>query len=107
MAILSLPSLNMWIVSEAEETHSSVDVTLKAILEIRDGIVPRLNWYNLFPSGMEKTRIIVPLSDAVAMTLPSLLKMMHERGDLCASTTLMASSLIASKIKISPDVGEI
>ena len=51
--------------------------------------------------------MIVPLSDAVAITVPSLLNVMQDKGDLCASTTLMASSFIASKMRISPEVGDI
>lgn len=49
--------------------------------------------------------MIVPLSDAVANIVPSLLRVMHERGDLCASTTLIASSLRVSKMRTSPVVG--
>ena len=56
---------------------------------------------------MEKTLIMVPLSDAVASKVPASLTVMHERGDRCASTTLIASSLRASKIKTSPLVGAI
>ena len=69
-------------VSVAEETHKSVDVMLKAILKILAGIEPLLNWYNLPASGTEKTRMIVPLSEAVANFVPSLLKAIHESGDL-------------------------
>lgn len=100
-------SLKICTVSVAEETHSSVDAILKAMLNILAGIEPRLNWYSLPASGTEKTRMIVPLSEAVASFVPSLLKAMHERGDLCASTTFIASSLIVSKIMTSPDVGAI
>lgn len=107
VAILSFPSLKIWMVSEADETQSSVVVTLKAMLYIREGIEPLLNWYSLLPSGTEKTRIMVPLSDAVAIIVPSLLNIMQDSGDLCASTTLIASSFEASNSRISPEVGEI
>lgn len=49
--------------------------------------------------------MMVPLSEAVARIVPSLLNAMHDKGDLCASTTLTASSFTASKIRTSPDVG--
>ena len=51
--------------------------------------------------------MIVPLSEAVARIVPALLRVMHERGERWASTTLMASSLRASKRSTSPVVGEI
>lgn len=51
--------------------------------------------------------MIVPLSDAVASSVPSLLSVMHANGDRCASTTLMASSFRVSKIRTSPLVGVI
>lgn len=51
--------------------------------------------------------MIVPLSDAVASTVPSLFNDIHDRGERCASTTLTASSLTASKIMTSPLVGAI
>lgn len=38
----------------------------------------------------------VPLSEAVARRVPSLLRARDERGDLCASTTFTASHLKAS-----------
>ena len=101
------PSLNTWIVSVAEDTHSSVAVMLKDIEKIRDGIDPRRNWYNLCASGTEKTRMIVPLSEAVASTVPSLFSTTRDNGDRCASTTFMASSLIVSKSNTSPVVGTI
>ena len=34
----------MWTVSVAEETQRRVEVMLKAILQIRLGMEPRLNW---------------------------------------------------------------
>lgn len=48
----------------------------------------------------------MPLSEAVARRVPSLFKAMQQSGDLCASMTLMASSLTVSKIKTSPLVGD-
>ena len=65
-------SLNMWMVSVPEETQSSVEVPLKAMLKMRAGMEPRRNWASLRPSGTEKTRIMVPLSDAVARCVPLL-----------------------------------
>lgn len=50
--------------------------------------------------------MIVPLSEAVARSVPSLLSVIHANGDRCASTTLIASSFKVSKIKTSPLVGE-
>jgi len=47
----------------------------------------------------------VPLSEAVARRVPSLLRAMQDSGERCASTTLMASSLTASKRRTSPLVG--
>ena len=54
---------------------------------------------------MEKTRIMVPLSEAVARSVPASLTVMHDSGDRCASTTLIASSLMVSKRRTSPLVG--
>lgn len=48
---------------------------------------------------------MVPLSEAVARIVPSLLNATHDSGDRCASTTFTASSLTASNNKTSPDVG--
>lgn len=98
-------SLNTWTVSVDEETQRRVDVVLNDMLYILEGIEPRRNWYSLLPSGTEKTRIIVPLSDAVARSVPSPLRVIHANGERCASTTLMASSFRVSKIKTSPLVG--
>lgn len=74
-------NLKRCIVSVEEETQSRVDVVLNDMLKILDGIEPRLNWYNLWPSGTEKTRIMVPLSEAVASRVPSLLSVMQASGD--------------------------
>lgn len=74
---------------------------------MREGMEPRRNWYNLRAAGIEKTRIMVPLSEAVARRVPALLTAMHERGERCASTTLIASSFRASKSSTSPAVGGI
>ncbi len=49
--------------------------------------------------------MMVPLSEAVARRVPVLLREMQERGERCASATLMASSFRASKSRTSPDVG--
>ena len=56
---------------------------------------------------MEKTRIIVPLSEAVARRVPASFKVMHDRGERCASTTLIASSFKVSNKRTSPLVGGI
>ena len=58
-------------VSVAEETQSMVDDWLNDMLKIRAGIDPLLNWKSLLPSGMAKTRMMVPLSEAVASLVPS------------------------------------
>ena len=50
--------------------------------------------------------MMVPLSEAVARRVPASLRQMQDRGDRWASATLMASSLRASKMSTSPDVGE-
>lgn len=50
--------------------------------------------------------MIVPLSEAVARRVPSLFKVTDERGDLWASTTLIASSFSVSNIRASPVVGD-
>lgn len=57
------------------------------------------------PLGRENTLIIVPVSEAVASSVPSLFSAIHDSGARCASTTFSASSLIVSKIKTSPVVG--
>jgi len=49
--------------------------------------------------------MIVPVSDAVASRVPSLFSDMQDKGARCASTTFIASSLNASNIITSPDVG--
>lgn len=48
---------------------------------------------------------MVPLSEAVARSVPSVLRATCESGDLCASTTFTASSLRASKRRTSPVKG--
>ena len=74
---------------------------------MRDGIDPRRNWYSFLADGIEKTRIMVPLSEAVARRVPALLTVMHDNGERCASTTFIASSLSVSKMRTSPLVGAI
>ena len=49
--------------------------------------------------------MIVPVSEAVASKVPSLLRAMQDSGARCASTTFKASNFRASNIKTSPDVG--
>lgn len=95
-------SLNMWTVSLALLTQRRVLVALNAMLYMREGMLPRRNWYSFFADGTEKTRMMVPLSEAVARRVPALLRQMQERGERCAWMTLMAWSLRASKIKTSP-----
>lgn len=99
------PKRNMWTVSVVEDTHNNVELRLNDMLYIVDGYVPLRNWYNLSPRGTEKTRIIVPVSEAVASSVPSLFSAMHERGARCAPTTFMALSDNVSKMRTSPDVG--
>jgi hypothetical protein len=72
----------MWTVSVADETLSSVDLELKDMLNILAGMEPLRNWYSFWASGIEKIRIIVPFSDAVANNVPSLLSAMQDRGEL-------------------------
>lgn len=67
--------------------------------------MPLRNWYNLVPFGSENTLIIVPVSDAVASSVPSLFSAIHESGALCASTTLRASNFNVSNNRTSPEVG--
>lgn len=99
------PSRKMWTVSVAEDTHSRVEVELNDMLYILAGIEPLRNWYSFSPSGMLKTRIIVPFSDAVARSVPSLFTAMQDSGELCAVTMLADSILFASYTKTSPVVG--
>lgn len=103
--VLGAPRRKMWTVSVAEETLSRVDVELNDMLYILAGMEPRLNWYSFCASGMEKMRIMVPFSDAVASSVPSLFSATQDRGELCASITLTASILVASYISTSPLVG--
>ena len=51
--------------------------------------------------------MIVPLSEAVARRVPASLTVMHDRGERCASTTLIASSFMVSNKRTSPLVGQI
>lgn len=97
----------MWTVSLALLTQRRVLVALKAMLQIRLGMLPRRNWYSFLALGMAKTRMMVPLSEAVARRVPVLLRLIHDRGERWASATLMASSLSASKMRTSPVVGGI
>lgn len=48
---------------------------------------------------------MVPLSEAVASKVPVLLTLIQERGERCATTTLTASSFVASNRRTSPVVG--
>lgn len=49
--------------------------------------------------------MIVPVSEAVAKRVPSLLRAMQDSGERWASMTLTAFKVIVSKIKTSPEVG--
>ena len=51
--------------------------------------------------------MIVPLSEAVARRVPASFTVMHDRGERCASTTLIASSFRVSNKRTSPLVGAI
>lgn len=101
------PRRKMWTVSVAEDTLSRVDVELKDMLNILAGIDPLRNWYSFCASGIEKTRMMVPFSDAVASRVPSLFSAMQERGELCASITFTASIFVASYMRTSPLVGAV
>jgi hypothetical protein len=95
----------MCTVSVADETQRSDEVVLKDMLNILEGMDPRRNWYSLSPVGTEKTRMMVPLSDAVARRVPVLLIDMQDNGDRWATTTFTVSSFEASKSRTSPVVG--
>lgn len=49
--------------------------------------------------------MIVPLSEAVARRVPASFTVMNDKGERCASTTFMASSLTVSNRRTSPLVG--
>jgi hypothetical protein len=66
------------------------------------GRVPRRNWKRFSPDGMEKTRITVPFSDAVARRVPSLLRARQPMVDWWAWIVFTASRVVASKIRTSP-----
>ena len=51
--------------------------------------------------------MMVPFSDAVANSVPSLFSAIQERGELCASITFTASIFVASYMRTSPLVGAI
>jgi hypothetical protein len=105
--VFGAPRRKMWTVSVADETLRRVDVELKDMLYILAGMEPLLNWYSFCASGMEKTRIMVPFSDAVANRVPSLFRTMQDRGELCASITFTASIFVASYMRTSPLVGAV
>jgi hypothetical protein len=105
LLLLGAPKRKMWTVSVADETLSKVDVELNDMLYIFAGIEPLLNWYSFCASGMEKTRMMVPFSEAVASRVPSLFRAMQDSGELCASITLTASIFVASYMSTSPLVG--
>lgn len=105
LLLLGAPKRKMWTVSVADDTLSKVDVELKDMLYILAGMEPLRNWYSFCASGMEKTRMMVPFSDAVASRVPSLFSAMQDSGELCASITLTASIFVASYIRTSPLVG--
>lgn len=50
--------------------------------------------------------MMVPLSEAVARRVPASFTVMHDKGERCASTTLIASSFKVSNRRTSPLVGE-
>ena len=78
--VLGGASLKTWTVSVAEETHNSVEVALKLMQYMRAGMLPLRNWYSFLPSAIEKILITVPFSDAVAMSVPSLLIATNDNG---------------------------
>ena len=66
------------------------------------GYVPRRNWEILEALGTENTLTTVPLSLAVASSVPSLLKLTATTGDLCACTIFTFCSESASNTKMFP-----
>src|SRR5512142_3360931 len=97
------PSRKMWTVSDVDDTQTRVELKLKDMLYIVDGYVPRRNWYSFCPFGTLKMRMMVPVSEAVASSVPSLFSAMQQSGERWASTTLTALRLTVSKISTSPD----
>lgn len=73
-------SRKMCTVSDPEETQRRVEVALKDMLNIRAGIEPLRNWKSFCASGTENTRMIVPFSEAVARSVPSLFRAMQDNG---------------------------
>lgn len=96
------PSLNMWTVSCAELTASSVETRLKLIEYILASRVPRRNWYSFSAPGMLHTRMTVPFSEAVASIVPVELIERKEIGDLCAWMTFAVASERVEKSRTSP-----
>ena len=92
-------------VDESDETASKVSARLKLILQILAFELPLLNCHNCLASGTEKTRMTVPLSEAVASIVPVELRERCAIGDLCAWTTFKAESEMVSNNKTSPVVG--
>lgn len=97
------PSLNICTVSCAELTASRLDTTLKLIEYIRASRVPRRNWYSFSAPGTPHTRMTVPLSDAVARSVPAALMLRKEMGDLCAWMTFETVRERVEKRRTSPD----
>lgn len=92
----------MCTVSVSLLTHSRDETGLKAMLKMRAPYVPRRNWATLSPFGTLNTRITVPLSLAVARSVPDELSVTHARGDLCAWMMLVTLSESASNRMTSP-----
>jgi hypothetical protein len=63
----------MWIVSESLATARSELARLKLRLQTRAGYVPLRNWATFSAPGTCQTRMTVPVSLALARSVPSLL----------------------------------
>lgn len=92
----------MCTVSCAELTARSVETRLKLIEYIRASRVPLRNWYNFSAPGMLHTRMTVPLSDAVASSVPVELIARKEIGALCAWMTFATVSERVENNRTSP-----
>lgn len=97
------PSLKICTVSCAELTASKLDTTLKLMEYILASLVPLLNWYSFSAPGVLHTRMTVPLSEAVARSVPVELIERNEMGDLCAWITLDTVKERVENRRTSPD----
>ena len=72
----------------SEVTASMLELGEMAMLKMNAGSTPRLNSASLVQLDVEKRRISVPVSLAVAKYLPSLLRSMARREDVWAGMML-------------------